>query len=58
MGDGLMIGTLDRLGRSLRQVITIVTPLVRRGVDCQGWPEPLDTSTRSGHLLFFCLAHW
>jgi resolvase-like protein len=51
-GDGLMIGKLDRLGRSLRQVIAVVTPLVPRGVDYQSLPAPLDTTTRSGHLLF------
>lgn len=51
-GDVLMIWKLDRLGRSLRHLIEVVTTLARRGVGFQSLHEHLDTTTSSGKLVF------
>lgn len=51
-GDVLMIWKLDRLGRSLRHLIEVVTTLAQRGVGFKSLQEQLDTTTSSGKLVF------
>ena len=51
-GDVLMIWKLDRLGRSLRHLIEVVTDLAQRGIGFKGLQENLDTTTSSGKLVF------
>jgi DNA invertase Pin-like site-specific DNA recombinase len=51
-GDVLMIWKLDRLGRSLRHLIEVVTDLAQRGIGFQSLQEHLDTTTSSGKLVF------
>jgi DNA invertase Pin-like site-specific DNA recombinase len=51
-GDVLIIWKLDRLGRSLRHLIEIVTVLAQRGVGFKSLHEHLDTTTSSGKLIF------
>ena len=51
-GDVLMIWKLDRLGRSLRHLIEVVTDLAQRGIGFQSLQENLDTTTSSGKLVF------
>ncbi len=51
-GDVLMIWKLDRLGRSLRHLIDVVTTLAQRGIGFKSLQENLDTTTSSGKLVF------
>jgi DNA invertase Pin-like site-specific DNA recombinase len=51
-GDVLMIWKLDRLGRSLRHLIEVVTDLAQRGIGFRSLQENLETTTSSGKLVF------
>lgn len=55
-GDGLVVPSLDRLGRSLQDLIAIVAELRRRGVGFASLHEALDTMTAGGRLVFHVLA--
>lgn len=51
-GDVLVVWKLDRLGRSLRHLIDIVTALRERGVGFRSLTESIDTTTPTGEFLF------
>jgi DNA invertase Pin-like site-specific DNA recombinase len=51
-GDTLVVWRLDRLGRSLRHLIDLVTELDRRGVGFRSLTESIDTTTSAGKLVF------
>ncbi|HEV3313240.1 MAG TPA: recombinase family protein, partial [Chloroflexota bacterium] len=51
-GDVLVVWRLDRLGRSLTQLISIVGALNDRGVGFRSLTEQIDTTTPSGKLVF------
>ena len=51
-GDTLVVWRMDRLGRSLRELIEIVTALEERGVGFESLSESIETSTPSGKLMF------
>jgi len=51
-GDVLVVWKLDRLGRSLPHLLTIVTDLKKRGVAFRSLTEQMDTTTPHGELLF------
>jgi DNA invertase Pin-like site-specific DNA recombinase len=51
-GDCLVVWKLDRLGRSLHHLLTIVTDLKKRGVAFRSLTEQMDTTTAHGELLF------
>ena len=51
-GDVLVVWNLDRLGRSLSHLLTIVNTLRARQVAFRSLTEGMDTSTASGELLF------
>lgn len=51
-GDTLVIWRLDRLSRSLKDLIEMVTQLESRGIGLKSLQESLDTSSSSGKLLF------
>jgi DNA invertase Pin-like site-specific DNA recombinase len=51
-GDTIVVWRLDRLGRSLKELIGIVTALGERGVQLRSLTEALDTATPGGRLLF------
>ena len=51
-GDVLLIWKLDRLGRSLRHLIAVVTDLAERGIGFKSLQEHLDTTTSSDKLMF------
>lgn len=55
-GDTLVVASLDRLGRSLSDLISIVTGLRRRGVGFASLHEALDTTTPGGRLVFHVFA--
>jgi DNA invertase Pin-like site-specific DNA recombinase len=51
-GDTLVVWKLDRLGRSLTDLLAIVTELGSRGVGFRSLTEAMDTTTAQGRLLF------
>ncbi len=51
-GDVLVVWRLDRLGRSLKDLIGIVSSLQERGVGFRSLRESIDTTTPSGKLVF------
>lgn len=52
-GDALVVWRLDRLGRSMRHLITTVEDLRDRGVGFRSLQEgAIDTTTASGELIF------
>lgn len=55
-GDMLIIGSLDRLGRRMVEVISLVELLTNRGVLLRSVREGIDYGTVSGKLIFQVLA--
>jgi DNA invertase Pin-like site-specific DNA recombinase len=55
-GDTLVVWRLDRLGRSLRQLIDTVAMLAERGVGFRSLQESIDTTTSGGRLVFHVFA--
>jgi DNA invertase Pin-like site-specific DNA recombinase len=55
-GDVLLVYSTDRLGRSMTDVVTIVTELSERGVEFRSLTEPFDTTTAGGELFFHICA--
>jgi DNA invertase Pin-like site-specific DNA recombinase len=51
-GDTLVVWRLDRLSRSLKDLIEMVTQLESRGISLKSLQESLDTSSSSGKLIF------
>ena len=51
-GDVLVVWKLDRLGRSIKHLIKIVTELEEGGVGFKSLNEAMDTSTAGGKLVF------
>jgi len=55
-GDTLMVPSLDRLGRSLQDLLAIVAGLRKRGIGFRSLKESLDTTTPGGRLVFHVFA--
>jgi DNA invertase Pin-like site-specific DNA recombinase len=55
-GDVLTMWKLDRLGRSLRDLLEIVTALEQRGIGFKSLQESMDTTTPGGKLIFHVFA--
>jgi DNA invertase Pin-like site-specific DNA recombinase len=55
-GDVLVVPSLDRLSRSLQDLITLVGDLRRRGIGFRSLHEALDTTTPGGRLVFHVFA--
>ena len=51
-GDTLVIWRLDRLGRSLKDLIRLVEQLEQRGIGLKSLQENIDTATSGGRLVF------
>ena len=51
-GDTLVVWRLDRLGRSLPDLIATVNELASRGIAFESVTEAIDTTTASGKLVF------
>ncbi len=54
--DTLVVWKLDRLGRSLRHLVEVVTDLERHGVGFRSLQESIDTTTPTGRLTFHLFA--
>lgn len=55
-GDVLIVWRLDRLGRSIVHLISLVETLKRRGIGFVSLTESIDTSSAGGQLIFHILA--
>ncbi len=55
-GDTIVVWKLDRLGRSLKHLVTTVESLKDRGVHFRSLREGIDTSTPAGKLVFHIFA--
>jgi DNA invertase Pin-like site-specific DNA recombinase len=55
-GDTLVVLELSRLGRSLADLLSIVSGLRRRGIGFSSLHENLDTTTPGGRLVFHVFA--
>ena len=51
-GDTLVVWRLDRLGRSLANLIELMTLLAERGIGFRSLSEQIDTTTSGGKLIF------
>jgi len=51
-GDTLVVWKLDRLARSLRQLIDTIEALEERGIGLRSLTESIDTTTSGGRLVF------
>ena len=54
-GEVLVVWKLDRLGRSLSNLLSIVNELKGKQVAFRSFTEGMDTTTASGELLFLML---
>ena len=52
LGDTLVVWKLDRLARSLRQLIDTVESLDSKGISFRSLTESIDTTTAGGKLIF------
>lgn len=55
-GDTLVVWKLDRLGRSLKSLITLIGELEERGVNFKSVTDSIDTSTPAGRFFFHMIA--
>lgn len=55
-GDTLVVWRLDRLARSLRQLIETVEGLAERGIGFKSVTEAIDTTSAGGRLIFVIFA--
>ena len=54
--DSLVVWKLDRLGRSLKDLVAIICDLEQRGVHFKCLTDQIDTSTTSGRFFFHVMA--
>jgi len=55
-GDTLVVWKLDRLGRSLKNLITLIGELEERGIHFRSVTDSIDTSTPAGRFFFHMMA--
>ncbi len=55
-GDTLIVWKLDRLGRSVKQLVDLVGELHKRGVQFRSITDTIDTGSPSGRFFFHVMA--
>jgi DNA invertase Pin-like site-specific DNA recombinase len=55
-GDTLVVWKIDRLARSLKQLIETIESFQDRGIGLKSMQDPIDTSSPSGKLVFHIFA--
>ncbi len=55
-GDTLVVWKLDRLGRTVKQLVEFVGDLQQRGIEFRSLTEGIDTSTPAGRFFFHMMA--
>lgn len=56
VGDTLVVWKLDRLGRTVRQLVELVGRLEKQGIHFASVTDRIDTSTASGRFFFHVMA--
>jgi DNA invertase Pin-like site-specific DNA recombinase len=57
-GDTLIVRKLDRLARSMKQLIETIEKLRLRNIGFRSLTEALYTTTAQGRSFFTCSSHW
>ena len=55
-GDALVVWKLDRLGRSVKQLVDLIGELRQQGVQFKSVTDAIDTGTPSGRFFFHVMA--
>jgi DNA invertase Pin-like site-specific DNA recombinase len=55
-GDTLVVWKLDRLGRSVKGLVDLVTDLEKKGIHFKSLTDHIDTSTPAGRFFFHIMA--
>jgi len=55
-GDALVVWKLDRLGRSVKQLVDLVAGIQQQGVQFKSLTDSIDTGTTSGRFFFHIMA--
>lgn len=55
-GDTLIVWKLDRLGRSVKNLISLISDLNAKGIHFKSITDSIDTSTPSGRFFFHVMA--
>lgn len=55
-GDTLVVWKLDRLGRSVKNLVDLVGDLYKRGIQFKSLTDAIDTGTTSGRFFFHVMA--
>lgn len=55
-GDSLVVWKLDRLGRNVKDLVTLVGELEKQGIHFKSLTDNIDTSTTSGRFFFHVMA--
>ena len=55
-GDTLVVWKLDRLGRSVKQLVDMVGSLHKKGIQFKSLTDAIDTGTPSGRFFFHVMA--
>ena len=55
-GDTLVVWKLDRLGRSVKNLVDLVAELHKQGVQFKSLTDAIDTATPSGRFFFHVMA--
>ncbi|MEI8033736.1 MAG: recombinase family protein [Chlorobiaceae bacterium] len=55
-GDTLVVWKLDRLGRSVKQLVDLINDLHKRGVQFRSLTDAIDTGTPAGRFFFHVMA--
>ena len=55
-GDCLVVWKLDRLGRSVKDLVTLVGELEQKGIHFKSLTDNIDTSTPAGRFFFHVMA--
>lgn len=55
-GDSLVVWKLDRLGRSVKNLVDLVGELAREGIHFKSLTDSIDTTTASGRFFFHVMA--
>ncbi|EJF91080.1 recombinase family protein [Bartonella tamiae] len=55
-GDTLVVWKLDRLGRSVKQLVDLVGALQKQGINFKSLTDSIDTGNPSGRFFFHVMA--
>jgi len=55
-GDTLVVWKLDRLGRSVKQLVDLISDLHKKGIQFKSITDSIDTGTTSGRFFFHVMA--